>query len=269
MVELSRSVRFSVALGGPSEAGQSGRNTFAGWPTMTGLGAYYQLDVTCRGEADSTTGYLLNISEIDGAVRRHALPLIVAAVRTSPSVHPASLLPAVLDALREPLKGLLASVSWRLTPYYSVAMTVDQSDQFVLTEVFEFAAAHRLNCGALSPEENRALFGKCNNASGHGHNYRVEVSVVAPLTMPATAESIDHSFSSLQLERIVDETVVQRFDHKNLDVDTEEFAAINSSVENIAKVCFDLLEPEVAAAGAKLRRVRVWETEKTSSTYPA
>jgi 6-pyruvoyltetrahydropterin/6-carboxytetrahydropterin synthase len=73
----------------------------------------------------------------------------------------------------------------------------------------------------------------------------------------------------------VDETIIQRFDHKYLNVDTQEFRAeaggLNPSVENIAKVCFDLLAPAIrrAAPGVELRSITVWETDRTSCTYPA
>ena len=71
------------------------------------------------------------------------------------------------------------------------------------------------------------------------------------------------------LEEIVEERVVRKFDHMNLDTDVAEFRDRNSSVENIARACFDLLREPLSAAGARLMHVRVWETEKTSCTYPA
>jgi 6-pyruvoyltetrahydropterin/6-carboxytetrahydropterin synthase len=63
--------------------------------------------------------------------------------------------------------------------------------------------------------------------------------------------------------------VLDRFDHRHLNVDCVEFAELNPSVENIAQVCHDLLSDEITAAGAALDHVTVWETAKTSATYPA
>jgi 6-pyruvoyltetrahydropterin/6-carboxytetrahydropterin synthase len=116
----------------------------------------------------------------------------------------------------------------------------------------------------LSPEENLRLFGKCTLPSGHGHNYVVE---------PAIETRLDSSrpFMLADLERITDEYVIERFDHKHLNLDTEEFGdhALNPSVENIARVCYELLRDPIASSDATLRSVTVWETEKTSATYPA
>lgn len=133
----------------------------------------------------------------------------------------------------------------------------------VLSERFEFAAAHRLNCSQLSEAENRRVFGKCNNQNGHGHNYRIEVSVRVPVggSLPG--------FTAADLEDVVGRTVIERFDHKHLNLDTQEFAEVNPSVENIAAACHGLLEAPVRERGAVLMRVTVWETDKTSATYPA
>ena len=139
-------------------------------------------------------------------------------------------------------------------------MQVTAQHQLAISQQFEFSASHRLHVPSISDAENRRVFGKCNNPHGHGHNYRLEVAVAKPLDAP---------FSLATLERIVDQSVIQRFDHKHLNLDTTEFASLNPSVENIAKVCFDLLRGPIDAAGGSLQRVKLWETEKTCSTYPA
>ena len=133
----------------------------------------------------------------------------------------------------------------------------------ILRQRFEFAAAHRLHVPSLSDDENRRLFGKCNHPSGHGHNYVVEPAVAVPTGMPA--------FALADLERLTHERVIERFDHKHLNLDTSEFGVggLNPSVENIARVCFDLLRESVHAAGGELVAVTVWETEKTCAAYPA
>jgi 6-pyruvoyltetrahydropterin/6-carboxytetrahydropterin synthase len=252
-----------------------------------GLGAHYELVVTCRGEVDPTHGYLINIKEIDHAVRTHAIPLIQSALAS-----PASHLPlptAILLFQSLPLPGL-QSVRWKLTPYYSLEVTAPtqsptpssspSSDPaapatapttVLLRQKFDFCAAHRLHSPKLSPEENRKLFGKCNNPSGHGHNYQFEPCIA--LTLSPGHNVTLSSFSLSDLERLADEIIVQRFDHKNLNTDTEEFrdgSGLNPSVENIAKVCYSLLAPAIAShGGAKLQSVTVWESDRTSCTYPA
>jgi len=263
-VELSRTVRFAVSLR-PSKAGSSaGNNSFAGLPSMHGLGAHYEVTVSVAGEPDARTGYLLNISEIDRAVRERVAPLIAAAVHRDDGADPAAVLRDALHALRAPLARMLRSIRWHLSPYYSLAMTVDADDRVEMRQSFEFAAAHRLHVDQLDDRTNQEMFGKCNNPSGHGHNYRVEVAVHAPLSLDGRVP-----FTLQRLESIVEATVIRRFDHKHLNRDTAEFAAVNPSVENIARVCHDLLLEPIAHAGAALARVTVWETEKTCCSYPA
>lgn len=263
-IRLTRTVRLMVGLDRDREPAREGENTFAGWPTVDGLGMFCELDITCRGLPDPVTGYLVNIAEIDAAVRTHALPLLERGVMTAPGRSPAMLLPDLLNAVQRGLRPTVAGLRWRLSPYHSIAMDAADNAHYLLRETFEFAAAHRLHCADLSDEENRRIFGKCNNPSGHGHNYRIEVAVKAPLPsggMPAP-------FGVRHLERLVHEQILRRFDHRNLSIDTPEFASINSSVENIARVCHDLLREPIAQAGGELRHVTVWETEKTCCTYP-
>lgn len=134
----------------------------------------------------------------------------------------------------------------------------------ILRETFEFAASHRLHLSHRSDGENRALFGKCNNPNGHGHNYRIAVSVEVPAEKSADARP-----GFAEIERIVESEIMARFDHKHLNLDCPEFAMTNPSVENIARISFEVLAEPFAAAGGRLRDVEVWETEKTSCRYPA
>lgn len=138
----------------------------------------------------------------------------------------------------------------------------------LLRQKFDFAAAHRLHVPGWTDEENRRAFGKCNNARGHGHNYQVEPCVAIRLDAPVPTFTLQH------LEAITDAAVIQRFDHKHLNEDTSEFATIgglNPSVENIAKIVFGILAPEIAKASpdAQLRSITVWETDRTCATFPA
>jgi 6-pyruvoyltetrahydropterin/6-carboxytetrahydropterin synthase len=268
MIELSRTVRFCVDFGksgaeaATNPAGAPRHNTFAGWPSMRGLGAYYELDVRCTGEPDPATGYLLNISAIDEAVRQHALPVIEGEARRTPQRDPARVLALLAPALQPVLRGRLRSIRWRLSPYYSLDMSIAAPHRVLLSQQFEFSASHRLHVREFSDQRNREIFGKCNNPNSHGHNYRLEVAI-------SRAVDDSHALTLPEIERIVNETVIQRFDHKHLNHDTREFATLNPSVENIAKVCYELLAVPMAGAGGELKRVTVWETEKTSCTYPA
>jgi len=134
-------------------------------------------------------------------------------------------------------------------------------DRVILRQQYEFAAAHRLHVDELSDEENRAVFGKCNNPSGHGHNYRLEVAVAAPIDAEGRILDVE------LLDAVVDQTVIERYDHKHLSVDVPEFAGRNSSVEHIAQSIYRLLLDPIAGLGAALEEVRVWETSKTVCVY--
>lgn len=233
------------------------------------MGSHYELRVRCRGEPDPRTGYFLNIKHIDEAVRSEAIPIIEAASRDDPLSPPHAVLSRLLQPLNRSLGGTVHAVRWMLSPYHSLEMHAENTAKALLRQQFEFAASHRLHVPSLSDEENRRLFGKCNNRSGHGHNYRVEPCVEISLTKTDQAPAFD-----LQtLERLTRETVIDRLDHKHLNEDVPDFhphSGLNPSVENIARVCFQLLQPAVSAAGgATLRSVTVWETDKTSCTYPA
>lgn len=266
MYELSRRVRFSL---GPAQLRAEGTGVAsAGEETAfdaVDIGPFYELEVTCRGEPDRTTGYLLNISVIDDAVRTHALePLgrAVAAWIAGRPQCPGSVLATVVGALQPALGGSVSSIRWWLSPYHWIRCEVSHMDRILLARQFEFSAAHRLHCPGLSPEANRAIFGKCNNPSGHGHNYKLQATVSVELDPSAT------SFGFSQLKRVVEEHVIRRFDHKHLNLDEPAFADLNPSVEHIAKVCHDLLADPIEAGGATLESVTVWETDKTSCTYP-
>lgn len=239
---------------------------------MEGLGRHYEVSVTCRGKPDPVTGYFLAIQEIDRAARQTLVPDISRACHETPHAQPAHLLARALPALDGALGGRLASVRWFLSPTYSVEVTKGTPQHAVLRQRFEFAAAHRLNVAALTPEQNRATFGKCNLPSAHGHNYVLEPAVLLhAVGEGAGAASGARGFGLSDLEVVVESAVLKQFDHRHLNLDTPQFADLNPSVENIARVCYELLAPAVAAASrgrATLRDVTVWETEKTSCTYP-
>jgi 6-pyruvoyltetrahydropterin/6-carboxytetrahydropterin synthase len=122
------------------------------------------------------------------------------------------------------------------------------------TEQFEFSASHLLHCPDWTAEKNRAIFGKCNNPNGHGHNYVVEV------TVRQSREPWDFG-QRLHLQRVVKEAVLDRFDHKHLNLDTEEFRELNPTIENITRVVWDLLYGPVQPL--ELVEVKVLETAKT------
>ena len=115
------------------------------------------------------------------------------------------------------------------------------------------SASHRLHTAALTPEQNRAAYGKCNNEHGHGHNYSVEVLVGGPVD-PETGMVVD----LVALDHTMHEQVLERFDHSNLNLDPL-FAERVPTTENLCRAIFDLLKDALPAGD--LEHVRVEETE--------
>ena len=263
VVSLRRTVRLILGAGTDD---LDSHNTYAGSPPMRALGAFYELSVTCRGEPDPQTGYLVDIKKIDDAVRFRAGALLENAFLQGPAAPVGQVLQAALERVSAGVDAPVVALQWRLTPTYSLEIEHASMNTIRIRQQFEFAAAHRLSAPGWSDEENLRVFGKCANPAGHGHNYRLEAVIDAPL-----ADTGRPVISLGELERIVDETVVERFDHKHLNVDTEEFRSTNPSVENIARVCFELLAPafQKHSDNVQLNHVTVWETEKTSATFPA
>lgn len=125
-----------------------------------------------------------------------------------------------------------------------------------------FNAAHRLNNPLWGNEKNAAVFGKCNNPNFHGHNYDLEIKVVGSPD-PETGYVMDMK----HLSDLINEQVIERFDHKNLNEDCAEFESLNPTAENIARVIYGLLRPEIASTLDL--QIRLYETERNFVEYPA
>ena len=100
---------------------------------------------------------------------------------------------------------------------------------FRVTRRYGFAASHRLHAPQLSDENNRRIYGKCNNPYGHGHNYIVEVSVRGPAD-----EATGVALNVMALDELVSREVLQPFDHSNLNADSDSFAVLVPTTENLA-----------------------------------
>ena len=262
MLELCRTVRFCLtAVAG--EANSPRDNTFSAWPAMRGLGRYYELAVTCKGQADPQTGYFINIKHIDQAVRDRVLPHLrglLADDRAAAQVPMGRLVHTMLGLLQEDLQHSVAETRLVLTPFTAITARRHDMDHARITQQYEFSAAHRLHVPGKSDDENRAIFGKCNNPAGHGHNYKVQVVVDAPI------DPAGHTLDLATLDAAVDAHCIQKLDHKHLNLDVPEFADLNPSVEHIVQVVWAMLQAYIPG-GATLAEVSVRETGKTVCTY--
>jgi 6-pyruvoyltetrahydropterin/6-carboxytetrahydropterin synthase len=128
-----------------------------------------------------------------------------------------------------------------------------------VTRRVHFNAAHRLHNPALTDEENRQIFGACNNPNYHGHNYELEVSVTGEVD-PVTGYVVDLG----SVKAIVEALVLSRLDHRNLNLDVPDFAELNPTTENLVVVIWRLLEGRLPGT---LTRLVLWETPRNSVAY--
>ncbi len=124
-----------------------------------------------------------------------------------------------------------------------------------------FNAAHRLHNPAWDEATNDKVFGKCNNPHYHGHNYELIVKLTGEPD-PATGYVYDLKF----LSDLIDENVLQRFDHKNLNEDTVEFKNLNPTAENIVVVIYNILREKIDKKFDL--HIRLYETERNFVEYP-
>ncbi|MBC7693443.1 MAG: 6-carboxytetrahydropterin synthase [Methylotenera sp.] len=129
-----------------------------------------------------------------------------------------------------------------------------------LTRKITFCASHRLNSSQLSVEENKRIFGKCNNENGHGHNYTLEVTIKGEID-PKTGMVMNIT----DLRKIMDTHVADIMDHKHLNLDVEVFKTVNPTAENMIVVIWKLLEPHLAKG--QLFEVKLHETDNNTSIY--
>jgi len=124
-----------------------------------------------------------------------------------------------------------------------------------LTRRYRLAASHRLDVPSLSVAENRRLFGKCNNPHGHGHDYVLEV------TVEGAPDDSGQIVNRAELDRLVEQRILQRLDHKNLNTDVEELKGVVPTTENLAMAVRDALLKNWPLQ-VRLSAVRIAETER-------
>ncbi len=285
MHKLTRQVRFSI---NPFLQVQvEGANPYASQPAGQGLSIFFELSVGLTGDLDRSTGFVMNVLDIDETVRAIVVPLFAKRIRADfkKGRHIGLYeLAELLKSAREKLvrhscgglagklvrrsfseggfdRAVLSELTLKLNPFRKLSLNcsgaAEDCKMIYFGEKFEFAAMHRLWNDELPDERNFALFGKCANPAGHGHNYVIEV------TIEITADRSD--FCIGDFEKIVDDKFIKRVDHKNLNVDVSELSSVNPTVENIASFAWDKLVGKFSRA--KLHCVTVWETDKTSCSY--
>lgn len=263
MHKLFREVRFSINPFGSESGG--GVNAYASRPSGDGLSLYLSLGVELSGPVESATGFVVNVSEIDRQVRAGVVPVFSEHIRGMCRRQEAMRFGELAELLKAAAGKLspffpaskVSRLVLQLNPFRSLTFIPEEASVLVYSEKFEFAAMHRLWNEAFSEQENFAKFGKCANPRGHGHNYVLEVSVAIP-----AGEEKEGWIAGF--EQIVKDEFVELVDHKNLNEDVADFATLNPTVENIVQMAWNRLNGKFPSA--KLRKVTVWENDRTSCT---
>ena len=125
-----------------------------------------------------------------------------------------------------------------------------------------FNAAHRLHNPGLSDTENVRIFGKCNNANYHGHNYDLTVKLMGEVDV-----TTGYVYDMKLLSDIIKENILDRFDHKNLNLDVKEFESLNPTAENIAITIYEILKSKIE--NRYEIKIFLYETERNFVEYPA
>jgi 6-pyruvoyltetrahydropterin/6-carboxytetrahydropterin synthase len=261
-VAMTRRVSFSSGHRYWNEAlDEAGnRKLFGKWASRFNHGHNYALEVTVEGPVESRTGMVLNIKRIDDLLRRRITSIAdgkslndeVPAFKTTPPTVE-NIMEWVWRLVEPSLPPAVELKRVRLeeTPLIYGEL---EKHHMTLTRVYEFAASHRLDSPGLTPEENLELFGKCNNPAGHGHNYVLEVTVQGE-----PDEKTGMLADLVTLDKKVQDLVLLRYDHKNLNVDVPELRNVVPTSENVAAAIYKALEGKLPA---RLHRIRLYETAR-------
>lgn len=130
-----------------------------------------------------------------------------------------------------------------------------------ITRKEHFNSAHRLHNASWSDEKNIAIFGKCNNPNYHGHNYELEVTIIGFIE-----EATGYVMDTKYLSDLIKKYILDKFDHKNLNLDVEEFKDLNPTAENIAKVIYMILRPQIQEKYEL--KIKLYETSRNFVEIP-
>jgi 6-pyruvoyltetrahydropterin/6-carboxytetrahydropterin synthase len=237
----------------------------------SGFGVFaFDVEVTVDGPVDRTHGMVVNLTDMKTTLRRDVVSalsgrLLDGTNGTGEYRTPEELARGIWDALGGVLAGRPV-VRVRLRGHPTPIVEAYGGEYMDVTRSYEFSAAHRLHSDGLSDAQNLAVFGKCNNPRGHGHNYVLAVTLRGAID--ANGELLDAG----TFDRVVVESVVDRWDHKNLNEDLDEFRGVNPTAEEIARVAWDRIRAQLArvtGGGGRvaLHRVKLRETARNHVEY--
>ncbi|MGP4041839.1 6-carboxytetrahydropterin synthase [Gracilibacillus sp. D59] len=266
MLYLSRRIDFSAMHSYRIATWSEKKNQqiFGLCSNINGHGHDYKLEVMVKGNLNQKSGIVVNTvdikqivgglveKELDGKFLNKEHPFFMTHIPTTENI-----VGYLWEAIAPQLKGCtLHQLRLHENPYLYAEK--GEEDMVTLSRKYHFSSAHRLHSDQLSDEENVKLFGKCNNPNGHGHNYYLDVFVKG-IPDQVTGMIVDLA----ELDEIVENVVLNKFDHKHLNLDTNEFEGLNPTSEVMAKVIYDMLSPHIS----NLYKIGLWETEKNYFEY--
>lgn len=237
---------------------------FGACTSRYGHGHNYQLDVSVKGSADPVTGMVMNVTDLKRIVNdlleqfdhKHLnedTPYFKQLIPTTENI-----VRVLWNLLAPHMPQGVALAKLRLYEMQDLWADYEGEDEATFARSYSFSAAHRLHAQQLSDTENQALFGKCNNPNGHGHNYTLEVSINGQVD-PETGMVIDLVEMDKQVHGVIDQ-----LDHKHLDHQIAGFAERTSTAENIVVYLWEQLTP---AFEGRLAHLKLWETRKNVFEY--
>ena len=134
-------------------------------------------------------------------------------------------------------------------------------NRLAVTRKEHFNSAHRLHKHSWSAEKNVEVFGKCNNPNFHGHNYELEVTVIGYID-----NETGYLIDTKKLSDIIKNQILDRFDHKNLNLDVEEFLELNPTTENVAVVIYNILRTQIEEQYEL--KIKLYETPRNFVEFP-
>ncbi len=267
MTVLERRIAFSSGhrYWDPALDGQGNRARYGRWASPYNHGHNYVAWVAIAGEVEPATGMVVNIKDLDAILQRRVVGVLDQCslndqvpffLERAPSLE--NLLEFCRLQLEPELPNKVRLIAIRIaeTDSLSAALELKPDPMISLTRTYEFAASHRLHSPHLSDEDNVRAYGKCNHVHGHGHNYVLEVTV-AGVPDRASGMLVDLD----RLDEVVNREIVDRYDHRNLDLDIEELRGRPTTSENVAQAIFDRLDEVL---GPLLSRVRLLETARNA-----
>lgn len=235
---------------------------FGACSRFPGHGHNYVLYVSLAGELDQY-GMVENLSVVKEVIKREVTSQLNYAYLNDTWAEFQTTLPTTENISRiiwQRLSPHLPLVNIRL--FETLELWTDYQGnnmEATLTVKTHFSAAHRLAIPSLSFEENQEIYGKCARPNGHGHNYHLEVTVAGEID-ERTGMLVDLG----ALQKVIDEYVVEPFDHTFLNKDIAYFAEVVPTAENIAVRIADLLRSPIREIGAELDKIKLIESPNNS-----